>query len=170
MKRFKFGRVGRMVINVTEPVTGDLTIQQLARRTGLSESALRYYERIGLIDPVPRDDSSGHRRFPPDLVATVESLACLRGTGMSVQDMRSYVANMRGGPATVAEQQRLFDEHAQRLGEEIARLQVRRRYVAAKAALWRARCDGDDAEEQRLIPTIVALGNRLLNQEATDGR
>lgn len=158
-----------MAINLSEPVTADLTIQQVARRTGLSESALRYYERIGLIAPVPRDDSSGHRRFPPDLVATVESLACLRGTGMSVQDMRSYVANMRDGDA-VAAQQRLFADHAQRLGDEIARLQVRRRYVAAKAALWQARCDGDDAEEQRLIPTIVELGNRLLNQEATDGR
>ena len=158
-----------MAINLSEPVTADLTIQQVARRTGLSESALRYYERIGLIDRVPRDDSSGHRRFPPDLVASVESLACLRGTGMSVQDMRSYVANMRDGDA-VAAQQRLFADHAQRLGDEIARLQVRRRYVAAKAALWQARCDGDDAEEQRLIPTIVELGNRLLNQEATDGR
>jgi DNA-binding transcriptional MerR regulator len=158
-----------MAINLSEPVTADLTIQQVARRTGLSESALRYYERIGLIAPVPRDDSSGHRRFPPDQVATVESLACLRGTGMSVQDMRSYVANMRDGDA-VAAQQRLFADHAQRLGDEIARLQVRRRYVAAKAALWQARCDGDDAEEQRLIPTIVELGNRLLNQEATDGR
>lgn len=158
-----------MAINLSEPVTADLTIQQVARRTGLSESALRYYERIGLIAPVPRDDSSGHRRFPPDLVATVESLACLRGTGMSVQDMRSYVANMRDGDALEA-QQRLFAAHAQWLGDEIARLQVRRRYVAAKAALWQARCDGDDAEEQRLIPTIVELGNRLLNQEATDGR
>jgi len=158
-----------MAINLSEPVTADLTIQQVARRTGLSESALRYYERIGLIAPVPRDDSSGHRRFPPDLVATVESLACLRGTGMSVQDMRSYVANMRDGDAVDA-QQRLFADHAQRLGDEIARLQVRRRYVAAKAALWQARCDGDDAEERRLVPTIFELGNRLLNQEATDGR
>jgi len=32
-----------------------LPIQEVARRTGFSESALRYYERIGLIDPVPRD-------------------------------------------------------------------------------------------------------------------
>lgn len=158
-----------MSINVSEPVTADLTIQQVARRTGLSESALRYYERIGLIDRVPRDDSSGHRRFPPDLVASVESLACLRGTGMSVQDMRSYVANMQDGDAAQA-QQRLFADHAQRLADEIARLQVRRSYVAAKAQLWQARCDGDDAAAQRLIPAIVELSNRLLNQEATDGR
>lgn len=63
--------------------SADLTIQQLARRTGLAESALRYYERIGLIDAVPRDESSGHRRYPPALVAAVESLSCLRGAGMT---------------------------------------------------------------------------------------
>ena len=75
----------------------DLTIQQVSRRTGLAESALRYYERIGLIGAVPRDQSSGHRRYPPDLVAAIEALSCLRGTGMSVHDMRAYVANMRRG-------------------------------------------------------------------------
>jgi len=38
------------------------TIAQVARLTGLSEYTLRYYEKVGLIDPVDRDDSSGHRR------------------------------------------------------------------------------------------------------------
>jgi MerR family transcriptional regulator, aldehyde-responsive regulator len=37
-----------------------LSIQEVARRTGFSESALCYYERTGLIDPVPRDSSSSH--------------------------------------------------------------------------------------------------------------
>lgn len=81
----------------------DLTIQQVSRRTGLAESALRYYKRIGLIDPVPRDDSSGHRRYPPDTVAAIESLSCLRGTGMSVQDMSAYVNNMRRGDAAATD-------------------------------------------------------------------
>ncbi len=81
----------------------DLSIQQVSRRTGLAESALRYYERIGLIEPVPRDQSSGHRRYPRDLVAAIEALSCLRGTGMSVADMRAYVANMQRGHAGEAE-------------------------------------------------------------------
>ncbi|MCV7256655.1 MerR family transcriptional regulator [Mycobacterium hackensackense] len=156
-----------MPIDLAVPVLADLTIQQVARRTGLSESALRYYERIGLLDPVPRDPSSGHRRYPPELVTAVESLACLRGTGMSVRDMRTYVDNMRGGPDSAADQQRLFAAHAQRLGDEIRRLQVRRRYVAAKADMWAARQCGDSDAEQRLIPEIIALGNRLLEEEAT---
>lgn len=155
-----------MTINLAERVSGDLTIQQVARRTGLAESTLRYYERIGLIDPVPRDQSSGHRRYPPDLVAAVESLACLRGTGMSVHDMRAYVENMQRGPGAAADQHRLFAEHALRLDREIRRLQLRRRYVAAKADTWAARLDGDTEAEQQLIPKLTDLGSRLLTEEA----
>jgi DNA-binding transcriptional MerR regulator len=40
----------------------DFSIQQVATRTGLSIDTLRYYERIGLIEPVKRA-SSGHRRY-----------------------------------------------------------------------------------------------------------
>lgn len=144
----------------------DLTIQQVSRRSGLAESALRYYERIGLIDPVPRDESSGHRRYPPDLVAAVEALSCLRSTGMSVRDMRAYVANMRRGPAAAADQRRLFADHAERLRGEIERLRLRERYVSSKAELWAAREHGDTAAEAALTPAIVDLITRLLDEEA----
>jgi DNA-binding transcriptional MerR regulator len=38
-----------------------LTIQDVSRRSGLSEPTLRYYEQVGLIGPVERDESSGYR-------------------------------------------------------------------------------------------------------------
>jgi MerR family copper efflux transcriptional regulator len=40
-----------------------LTIQDVSRRSGLSEPTLRYYEQVGLIGPVRRDASRGHRRY-----------------------------------------------------------------------------------------------------------
>jgi MerR family transcriptional regulator, copper efflux regulator len=39
-----------------------MTIRDVSRRSGLSEPTLRYYEEIGLIGPIARDESSGHRR------------------------------------------------------------------------------------------------------------
>jgi MerR family transcriptional regulator, aldehyde-responsive regulator len=154
-----------MTINLAGPDAGDLTIQQVARRTGLAESALRYYERIGLIDEVPRHESSGHRRYPPELVATIEGLSCLRGTGMSVEDMRAYIANIDRGHAGAAAQHELFARHAERLRREIARLQLRQRYVSAKAELWAARVSDDLAAEQRIAPTAIELGAQLLKEE-----
>jgi len=40
-----------------------LTIQEVSRRSGLSEPTLRYYEEVGLVGPVDRDARSGHRRY-----------------------------------------------------------------------------------------------------------
>ena len=155
-----------MSIDLTGHDAGELTIQQVSRRTGLAESALRYYERIGLIDEVPRDERSGHRRYPPDLVGAIEGLSCLGGTGMSVADMRAYVANMQRGRARAAEQRELFSRQAERLRGEIARLSVRERYVTAKAELWAARERGDSMSEQKIIPMLRDLAAQLLTEEA----
>jgi DNA-binding transcriptional MerR regulator len=143
----------------------DLSIQQVSRRTGLAESALRYYERIGLIAAVPRDESSGHRRYPPDLVAAIEALSCLRGAGMPVRAMHAYVANMRRGTAGAADQRRLFAQHADRLADEIVRLQLRQRYVSAKAELWTAKEIGDAAAEAAITPTVLTLSAQLLSEQ-----
>ena len=55
-----------------------MTIAEAAARCGLPESTLRYWERIGLVSRVPRDASSGHRRYLPEDVATLETLGNLR--------------------------------------------------------------------------------------------
>lgn len=149
----------------TTPLTRDLSIQDVSRQSGLSESALRYYERIGLIQPVPRDPGSGHRRYPPDHVTAIESLSCLRSTGMRVHDMRTYVNNLARGADAAPDQWRLFADHAERLAEDIARLQVRQRYVAAKARMWAARVHGDAAAEAAAIPEVTALGAQLIHEE-----
>lgn len=69
----------------------EYSIQQAAELTGMSEHTLRYYERIGLLRAVRRDQSSGHRRYSADDISRMESMACLRATGMSIDQMRRYV-------------------------------------------------------------------------------
>jgi MerR family copper efflux transcriptional regulator len=65
-----------------------ISIQDAARRTGLSEPTLRYYEEVGLVGPVLRDPSSGHRRYGTADLDTLEALACLRAVGVGIEDMR----------------------------------------------------------------------------------
>jgi DNA-binding transcriptional MerR regulator len=112
-----------------------LPIQEVARRTGFSESTLRYYERIGLIDRVPRDQSSSHRRYASETVDTLEALACLRSTGMSIEDMRAYLEGVAEGRTAAPRMVELFAGHAQRLEDELAALRVRHAYATAKVAL-----------------------------------
>ena len=66
-----------------------LSIQDVARQTGVSAHTLRYYERIGLLTPVAR--VGGRRCYAPGDVEWVRLLACLRETGMGIRDMLRFV-------------------------------------------------------------------------------
>ncbi len=114
------------------------TVQQAAALTGLSEHTLRYYERIGLIQPVQRQHSSGHRRYGPADLARLESLACLRATGMPIEQMRHYFALRARGADAAAEQQALLTAHLQELHRRMAALQHHIQYVDRKIDYWHA--------------------------------
>lgn len=124
-----------------------LTIADVARRSGLSEPTLRYYEQVGLIGPVERDERSGHRRYREDDLDTLQALACLRAMGVSIEDMRTYQANRARGHEAAAQQRDLLLRHAGRIEAQIATLRVHLDYLRAKAALWDARHQGDPSAE-----------------------
>jgi MerR family transcriptional regulator, aldehyde-responsive regulator len=139
-----------------------LTIQEVSRLSGLSEPTLRYYEKIGLIERVERDESSGHRRYGAAVVNRIEALACLRATGMSVQDMREYLRHLdetaRGRNASsAAEMSALFERNVDRIDAEIERLLVRRNYLRLKADIWAARRDGDKDAERRALEAVIEV-------------
>jgi MerR family copper efflux transcriptional regulator len=126
-----------------------LTIQNMSRRSGLSEPTLRYYEQVGLIGPVPRDGSSGHRRYREEDLDTLQALACLRAMGVGIEDMRTYQANRARGREAAGEQRDLLLSHAERIEAQIATLRTHLDYLRLKAALWDARERGDrDAEAE----------------------
>ena len=60
------------------------SIRDVSRRTGLNEPTLRYYEQVGSIGPIERDESSRHRRYREDDVDTLQTLAWLRATGPTI--------------------------------------------------------------------------------------
>src|SRR5450631_3250648 len=138
-----------------------LTIQDVSRRSGLSEPTLRYYEQLGLLGPIERYESSGHRRYREDDIDTLQALACLRAMGVGIEDMRTYQANRTRGHEAAGEQRDLLLRHAERIEAEIETLRTHLDYLRAKAALWDARDRGDgDAETeanlqvQNMIPRL----------------
>ncbi|HVV25300.1 MAG TPA: MerR family transcriptional regulator [Pseudonocardiaceae bacterium] len=136
-----------------------VTIQEVSRRSGLSEPTLRYYEKIGLIGPVDRDESSGHRRYSAADVATIEALSCLRSTGTSVQDMHAYLRHLRADDA--GQLRELFERNAERVEQEIERLHVRLRYLRGKVGLWSARERGDVDAEHRALDDVASVITEL---------
>ncbi|AMM18887.1 MerR family transcriptional regulator [Frondihabitans sp. PAMC 28766] len=134
-----------------------MTIQDASRRSGLSEPTLRYYEEVGLVGPIDRVPSSGHRRYREQDLDNLQVLACLRAMGVGIDDMRTYQANRALGSLAAGEQRDLLLRHAERVRAEIETLHVHLDYLGAKAALWDARETGDATAEADAHDRIDAI-------------
>jgi DNA-binding transcriptional MerR regulator len=145
-----------------ETLADELSIGDMAATSGLSVHTLRYYERVGLIAPIPRL-SSGHRRYSRATVERVESLSYLRAAGLSLDDMRTYLANLDRGDLAADDHAALLGAHAARLAEQIDHLRIRHAYIEAKAAYWQAVADGQQgtAGAQRSIERARQLSRQL---------
>lgn len=118
--------------------TKNYTIKEVAKLSGLPESTLRYYETIGLIDPIGRDPNSKHRVYSEDELNLAIGISCLNATGMSIEEMRAYLSNWHRGSRAAKQQITLLETQERRLTQEAQYLKLRRRYVAIKIDYWKA--------------------------------
>jgi DNA-binding transcriptional MerR regulator len=72
-----------------------MRVGELARRTGTTVRALRYYEAAGLV--VPRRQSNGYREYPPIAVDLVRQIRELTALGLSVEETRPFVESLADG-------------------------------------------------------------------------
>jgi DNA-binding transcriptional MerR regulator len=93
-----------------ETPTRPLSISEAAEASGLSAHTLRYYERIGLLEPVSRD-GSGHRRYREADLQLIAFLTKLRATGMPIREVRRYAELMKAGESTNEERLTLLEAH-----------------------------------------------------------
>jgi DNA-binding transcriptional MerR regulator len=98
------------------------SIQQVAELTGLSIDTLRYYERIGLLEPIGRAHN-GHRRYTQHDLAWIELLIRLRNTGMPRAQMARFAELRRQGDVTLAERRHLHEEHQRSLERHMRELE-----------------------------------------------
>ena len=103
----------------THAVARSYSIKEAAALTGLPASTLRYYEQIGVISPVSRGASSGHRVYDDDDLDQLMWVSCLAATGMSIGDMRAYMANNRLGAEAASDQRRLLAGEARVLADQL---------------------------------------------------
>lgn len=101
-----------------------LTIGELARRTGVAPSALRYYEERGLI-PAPAR-ISGQRRYPASIVGIIGIILLLRDAGFSLAEQKTLMAAWAD---TSHEWRQLAQRKLAELDEHIARAQAARQAI-----------------------------------------
>lgn len=105
-------------------MTQFLTIQQAANACGLSVHTLRYYERIGLIDPVHRQ-ANRHRLYDPEDMRWLDFLLKVRSTGLPIAKMLRYAELRRQGNQmdSVLERKAMLAKHTQDLEGKLTELQ-----------------------------------------------
>ena len=67
-----------------------MKIGELATRSGLSQSRIRFYEKIGLLKAVDRR-SNGYRVYPKDALVVLEVIATAQGAGFSLDEIRTLM-------------------------------------------------------------------------------
>ena len=76
-----------------------ITIREVSKRYSVTQDALRYYERAGMIPPVART-AGGIRDYQDEDLAWVELALCMRSAGLSVEAISEYVRLSRLGDST----------------------------------------------------------------------
>jgi DNA-binding transcriptional MerR regulator len=109
----------------------------MAERCGMTAHTLRYYERVGLIQPVGRA-RNGHRRYSEVDEAWLNFLHCMRATNMSIREMQRYAALREQGDSTSIERRKLLEEHQAGIAEKIAELQKAHDLLSHKIANYKA--------------------------------
>ncbi len=94
-----------------------MTIGKFSQITGVSCSALRYYENKGLIR-VNRD-AANRRDYSENDVEWIKFLQKLKNTGMSLRDMKHYSDLRYEGNSTIAERLDLLEKHKLYVSEQL---------------------------------------------------
>ena len=99
-----------------------MTITEVSRKYGISPDTLRYYERIGLLPPVPRN-RSGIRDYDEASCGWVELMKCMRSAGVQIEALIEYVALFQQGDETIGARKALLIEQRDQLVERMAEMQ-----------------------------------------------
>jgi len=99
-----------------------MTIAEASRKFDLTPDTLRYYERIGLIPPVPRT-KSGIRDYDAESCGWIELMKCMRSAGVQIGALIEYVALFRQGDATIEQRKEILLEQRDQLTARMAEMQ-----------------------------------------------
>lgn len=112
------------------------SIQQVASMTGLSTHTLRYYEKIGLIKNVQRDQT-GYRQYTDVDLAWIQFLIRLRVTGMPMLKMKQFSDLRQKGDSTITARKELLEEHYKDVLGKIEELELNSQRIEEKMAHYK---------------------------------
>ena len=112
-----------------------LFISDISKKTGLSIHTLRYYEQIGLLKNIHRNQS-GRRVYTKLDLEWLEWVKRLKSTGMPLEKMQDFAQFRLQGEQTLKQRQELLIAHSVQLKQEIQRLKQEQSIVDYKIEIY----------------------------------
>lgn len=97
------------------------SIGKVAEKTGLSIHTLRYYEKEGIFPPIKRNEF-GTRVFDEDDMEWLKFALCLRDTGMTIEEMKTFAQLTLQGDGTIPKRVDLLNRQKERVSNQIDQL------------------------------------------------
>ncbi|MTV82150.1 MerR family transcriptional regulator [Secundilactobacillus folii] len=98
------------------------SIGDIAKKMDISTSAIRFYDRKGLLPFVERDEA-GRRQFKQEDLNFIEVIECLKKSGVPVKDIAHFIRLCMAGDGTLRERYDYLDKEEAMLNDKIADLQ-----------------------------------------------
>lgn len=128
------------------------TMKDVCKQVNMPYETLKFYCNEGLVPNVKRDKNN-YRIFDDNDIAWINSLACLKSCGMSIQEMKEYLALCLEGPSTIKERKVILEKKRESLTEKIAELQRSIDYIDWKQGFYDDVLSGKTEYISNLIDT-----------------
>src|SRR6266498_3828337 len=99
-----------------------MKIAVVSEQYGISVDTLRYYERVGLIPPVNRNES-GIRDYNELDLRRVDFIKCMRSAGLPIEVLIEYVALVQRGDRTIEARKQILKEQRELLAARMKEMQ-----------------------------------------------
>ena len=125
-------------------------MKEVCAQVGMTYEGLKYYCNQGLVPNLKRD-KMGRRMFDERDIAWTRCLLWLRRCGMSVEDMKKYMALCLEGAPSIPKRQAMLEAQRQQVKEKIAELQASLAYIDQKQQFYEDVLSGRRPYESNLI-------------------
>ena len=130
------------------------SMKEACTLTNMTYENLKFYCNEGLVPNVKRDRRN-YRVFDEHDIKWIQSLNCLKSCGMSIAEMKQYLALCMEGEVTIPERKMILAEKKETLLQSITELQKAVAYIDWKQGFYDDVLSGKTAYYSNLVPELL---------------
>ena len=130
------------------------SMKEACTLTNMTYENLKFYCNEGLVPNVKRDRRN-YRVFDKHDIKWIQSLNCLKSCGMSIAEMKQYLALCMEGEGTIPERKVILAEKKETLLQSITKLQKAVAYIDWKQRFYDDVLSGKTAYYSNLVPELL---------------